>query len=138
MGCALIAHRNVQLLDGHGAVAKDDDFVAQVFLARNHDFLLGRTSFEAYFNAPPTSTSGSDRYYSADIGNVHVTVVDVHTLEMEPHEEWVESDLAASNAPFKVVAIHPPPISTASMATRTCIWACRSRSGATAWRRSSS
>lgn len=74
----------------------------------NHDFLLGRTSFEAYFNPPPTSSSDSDRYFSADIGNVHIVVVDAHTLDMEPHEDWVEADLAASTAPYKIAALHPP------------------------------
>lgn len=74
----------------------------------NHDFILGRTSFEAYFRAPPTSTSTSDRYYSADIGDVHITVVDVYTMDFEPHEDWVEADLAATDRPFKIVALHPP------------------------------
>ncbi len=74
----------------------------------NHEFWLGRTAFEAYFQAPPTSTSTSDRYYSADIGNVHVVVIDVGTMEQEPQEQWLEDDLAASTAPFKVVTLHSP------------------------------
>jgi Calcineurin-like phosphoesterase/Purple acid Phosphatase, N-terminal domain len=74
----------------------------------NHEFLLGRTAFEAYFQAPPTSTSTSDRFYSADIGNVHIVVIDVGTMIEEPQEQWVEDDLAASTAPFKIVAVHAP------------------------------
>ncbi len=74
----------------------------------NHEFFLGRTAFEAYFQAPPTSTSSSDRYYSADIGNVHVVVIDVGTMTEEPQEQWLEDDLAASTAPFKVVTLHSP------------------------------
>lgn len=83
----------------------------------NHEALLGRTAFEAYFQAPPTSTSASDRYYSADIGNVHLVVIDVGTLiEEEPHVQWVEDDLAASTAPFKVVALHAPLFSNSNHA----------------------
>lgn len=74
----------------------------------NHEFFLGRTAFEAYFQAPPTSTSSSDRYYSADIGNVHLVVIDVGTMTEEPQEQWLEDDLAASTAPFKVVSLHSP------------------------------
>jgi len=75
----------------------------------NHEALLGRTAFEAYFQPPPTSTSTSDQYYSADIGNVHLVVIEVGgALGDEPHDQWVEDDLAASTAPFKVAALHAP------------------------------
>ncbi len=74
----------------------------------NHDFILGRTYFEALFRAPPSSTSPSDRYYSADVGDVHLAVVDIHTMEFEPHLDWLDEDLSSTLAPYKVVAIHPP------------------------------
>jgi len=74
----------------------------------NHDFLLGRTAFESYFQAPPTSTSTSDRYYSADIGNVHIVVIDVGSMTEEPQDQWVEDSFAASTAPFKVATLHAP------------------------------
>jgi hypothetical protein len=74
----------------------------------NHDFLLGRTHFEALFRAPPTSTSGNDRYYSARLGNVHVIVIDISTMEFEPHLDWIEEELLASTAPYKLAVIHAP------------------------------
>jgi len=74
----------------------------------NHEVIMGRTIFEGFFRPPPSNTSPSERYYSATIGDVHIATVDVYALELEPHLEWLQRDLTSSNAPFKMVFMHPP------------------------------
>ena len=74
----------------------------------NHELTLGRTKFQALFEAPPSSSSGSDLHYSYDVGPLHVAVGDVYEDEWDPNRAWLEEDLRSSQAPLKMVVVHPP------------------------------
>ncbi|MEW5855388.1 MAG: metallophosphoesterase family protein [Myxococcota bacterium] len=74
----------------------------------NHELILGRTIFDSFFKAPPTSSSTSDTWYSAVVGDVHLATVDPYALPTEPHLEWLLQQFQASHAPFKLVALHAP------------------------------
>jgi len=74
----------------------------------NHEYVLGRTVFEGLFRAPPSSSGGTDRWYSADVGNLHIAVLDAGQVGNEPQLEWLAEDLAQAKAPVKVVALHQP------------------------------
>jgi len=56
-------------------------------------------------------------YYSFDYGNVHVTVIDSYWSggANRPRQlQWLEEDLAASTATWKIVSLHVPIVSTRS------------------------
>ncbi|MDY0003739.1 MAG: metallophosphoesterase, partial [Polyangia bacterium] len=72
----------------------------------NHEAILGRTTYEGIFANPPSSTSPSDRWYSVDMGDLHIAVLDPYCMEFEPHLDWLEEDLASSTAKFKILAVH--------------------------------
>lgn len=74
----------------------------------NHEVILGRTIFEGLFTPPPSNTSPSERWYSATLGDVHLATIDVYALNLEPHLQWLQEDMSASTAPFKLVFLHPP------------------------------
>ncbi len=74
----------------------------------NHELTLGRTKFQAFFKAPPSSSSDSDLHYSYDVGSLHLAVADVYEDQWDPNRAWLEEDLRASRAVLKVVVIHPP------------------------------
>jgi hypothetical protein len=53
-------------------------------------------------------------YYSFDYGPVHVAVVDQYTTSLDPGSaqyQWLNNDLAATNAPFRMVMFHEPAFS---------------------------
>lgn len=74
----------------------------------NHEAFLGRTVYESLFAIPPSSTSPSVRWYSVDMGDIHIATIDPYAMEMEPHLDWLEEDLASSTAKFKILAVHAP------------------------------
>jgi hypothetical protein len=74
----------------------------------NHEALLGRTIYEGIFATPPSSTSPTDRWFSVDVGEIHIAVFDPYSNEVEPHLDWLEEDLATSPAKFKILALHSP------------------------------
>lgn len=56
---------------------------------------------------------GRERYYSFDWGPVHVAVLDSNRNRTpgkpgDPQMKWLEADMAASRAPWKIVAFHHP------------------------------
>jgi uncharacterized protein (TIGR03382 family) len=69
----------------------------------------------------PTSPSGGERYYSFDWGHVHFVALDSNCAiglaspercTLEAQRRWLEEDLAASKASWKVVFFHHPPWSS--------------------------
>lgn len=69
----------------------------------------------------PTSPSGGERYYSFDWGHVHFVGLDSNCAvglasadrcTLEAQKAWVEQDLAASQAAWKIVYFHHPPWSS--------------------------
>jgi hypothetical protein len=69
----------------------------------------------------PTSPSGGERYYSFDWGHVHFVALDSNCAiglaspercTLAAQRKWLEADLAASEAAWKVVFFHHPPWSS--------------------------
>ena len=97
------------------------------------------SNFTDYFNLPglgttSQNTSGSELYYDVVMGPVHVFVLDSDPMLLETYHgldatqgqipgyttsptdqqrAWLESALAASSAPWKVIALHHSPYSSA-------------------------
>ncbi len=81
----------------------------------NHDWIAtGAAPYLNYFTLP-----GNERYYDVRRGPVHF-----FALDSDPHEPdgilatstqavWLQSALAVSDAPFKIVYFHHPPFSSA-------------------------
>ncbi len=78
----------------------------------NHEYNTAgaRPYFEA-FALPHNNPAGTERYYSFDWGPLHVAALDSNT-SLEVQKRWLEADLAASQAPWKLVMVHHPPYST--------------------------
>jgi len=69
----------------------------------------------------PTSPGGGEYYYSFDWGFVHFVAIDSNCAiglssadrcTFEAQKKWVEQDLAASTAPWKIAFFHHPPWSS--------------------------
>jgi hypothetical protein len=88
----------------------------------NHDYetACGQPYLDAF--CLPTSAPGGERYYSFDRGEVHFTCADSDPLggpasgcpslpAFAAQAGWLDADLAASNAPWKIVFFHHPPYS---------------------------
>jgi len=66
------------------------------------------------FTTPANNPEGSERYYSFDWGDVHFVALDVVSTPFEsgtPQRVFLEQDLAATTAAWKVVYFHRPPYS---------------------------
>jgi acid phosphatase type 7 len=85
----------------------------------NHEYVTnsGKPYLDGVYQ--PTSDSGGERYYSFDWGHVHFVALDsqcalgypqataVNCLNA-PQKAWLEKDLAASKAAWKIVFMHHP------------------------------
>ncbi len=93
----------------------------------NHDYLSVFGNSGPYYDAyvmPKNGESGgepsgTEEYYSFDIGNVHLVSLnsELYTLNgssTSPQAEWLRRDLAASDAKWKIVYWHQPPYSKGS------------------------
>ncbi len=87
----------------------------------NHEYVTNRG--QPYFDNLylPTSPSGGEHYYSFDWGFVHFVAIDSNCAiglasadrcTLAAQKRWVQEDLAASTAPWKVVFFHHPPWSS--------------------------
>ncbi|HEX8822473.1 MAG TPA: metallophosphoesterase [Archangium sp.] len=87
----------------------------------NHEYVTNQA--QPYFDNLylPTSPSGGERYYSFDWGHVHFVALDSNCAiglasadrcTMAAQKKWVEEDLAASTAAWKIVFFHHPPWSS--------------------------
>ena len=75
----------------------------------NHD--VGTSSGQPWrdaFHTPANNTAGSEKYYSFDYGNAHVVVLDSNTSTSpgSAQHTFLDQDLAASTARWKVVVFH--------------------------------
>jgi acid phosphatase type 7 len=87
----------------------------------NHEYVTDQG--QPYLDALhlPTSVPGGERYYSFDWGHVHFVALDSscaiglaspERCSLAEQRAWVEQDLAASQAAWKVVFFHHPPWSS--------------------------
>ena len=93
----------------------------------NHEFGESRSSSQTgpYFEAFTLPTrgeaggvpSGTEAYYSYDIGNVHLVALDSHDTspsEDAPMSDWLRRDLQQAKADFTIAYWHHPPYSKGS------------------------
>jgi hypothetical protein len=77
----------------------------------NHDVItnLGQPWRDAFFT-PANNASGTENYYSFDYGNAHVVVLDTNasTAPATPQYAFVNADLTATQAVWKIVVFHYP------------------------------
>jgi hypothetical protein len=79
----------------------------------NHDRNTSpKSAFSQVFALPDNGgPEGRQRWYSFDWGPVHVAVLDTERVG-KVQAEWLDRDLAASRAPWKIVAGHKGPYSS--------------------------
>jgi hypothetical protein len=77
----------------------------------NHDVVtnFGQPWRDAFYT-PANNASGTENYYSFDYGNAHVAVLDTNasTAPGTPQYSFVNADLTATQALWKIVAFHYP------------------------------
>ena len=75
--------------------------------AGNHEYETDKAApFRAVFALP-----GNEKWYSFDWGRVHFAVIDTEQ-DYATQMEWLATDLAASQSPWKIVYLHKPPYSS--------------------------
>jgi hypothetical protein len=84
----------------------------------NHDVRaeMGRAWLEV-FSTRANNADRTERYYSFDWGDVHFVALDSASSPIDegsPQRRFLEEDLAASDAAWKVVYFHHPPFSDAA------------------------
>ena len=88
----------------------------------NHDYITddGQPYLDV-FHLPANNPRGTERYYSFDYGDAHFVALDSNIdrrfdeFQSPAGQEmlaWLDADLAASDALWKVVVIHHPPYSS--------------------------
>ncbi len=93
----------------------------------NHDYSDGGgiNAYLNYFTLPgsgvaSSNTSGNERYYDVVQGPVHIFVINCVSSEPDgtsstsTQGQWLQTQLAASTSPWKIVALHYPPYTSAS------------------------
>lgn len=90
----------------------------------NHDALSADSATQTgpYYDAFELPADGSaggvasqtEAYYAADIGDVHLIVLDSAEPKWAPMLSWLQQDLAARTAPWTIVCFHHPPYSKGS------------------------
>ncbi len=99
----------------------------------DHDWNAGISAYEAFFTLPgqgiPSShTSGNERYYDFIQGPVHFFVLDSDVREPDGTDalsiqaQWLQTQLAASTAPWQIVISHSPPYSSGGENTESMRW----------------
>ncbi len=89
----------------------------------NHDLFQGTSPMRSVMRTPPTDTppevhaaeeTTPQSYYSLDVGEAHIAVLfqpamSQYTLRTQSAQyRWLESDLAASTKPWKILIAHHP------------------------------
>jgi tartrate-resistant acid phosphatase type 5 len=77
----------------------------------NHDYDAGISNYLTYFNYLPINTDGNKRYYHILQGPVQFFMLDSQgalnsTSDMDAQKAWLEHNLQASTAPWKIVIFH--------------------------------
>ena len=93
----------------------------------NHDWTdgAGITAYLNYFNLPgnfitTSNTSGNERYYDFIRGPIHFFVLSSYSWEYDGNTatsiqaQWLENQMTASTAKWKIVYMHHPPYSSST------------------------
>jgi tartrate-resistant acid phosphatase type 5 len=92
----------------------------------NHDYTDGGglSEYLSYFTLPgagvqTSGTSGNERYYDVIQGQVHLFILDsqgalTNSSDMTAQKNWLQAQLAASTAVWKIVVDHHAPYSSCS------------------------
>lgn len=92
----------------------------------NHDYTDGGglSQYLSYFSLPgigvqSSNTSGNERYYDVIQGPVHLFILDsqgatTNSTDMTAQKNWLQAQLAASTAVWKIVVDHHAPYSSCS------------------------
>jgi len=92
----------------------------------NHDWYTpGAQPYFAYFTLP-----GNERYYAARRGPIEFFILDTDKNEPDGYDvnsvqaQWLQQQLAASDAPWQIVVMHYPPYSSSARhgSDRTVQW----------------
>jgi hypothetical protein len=84
-------------------------------IAGNHEYSdAGIANYLGYFSLP-----GNERWYDVRMGPVHFFMLDSdealrNSADMAAQKAWLQPAMAASDAPFKVVAVHHPPYTSSA------------------------
>lgn len=84
-------------------------------IAGNHEYSdAGISNYLGYFSLP-----GNERWYDVRMGPVHFFMLDSdealrNSADMAAQKAWLQPAMAASDAPFKVVAVHHPPYTSSA------------------------
>jgi hypothetical protein len=96
---------------GAGATASDNRFFPAL---GNHDWYTpGAQPYLDYFTLP-----GNERYYTVQRGPIEFFILDADKNEPDGYSadsvqaQWLQQQLAASDAPWKIVLLHDPPYSS--------------------------
>ncbi|MFO7602653.1 MAG: metallophosphoesterase family protein [Gammaproteobacteria bacterium] len=86
----------------------------------NHD--ARRWAFFDIFSLPTNAEAGgtashTEHYYSFDYGQLHVVMLDSEASSLSPHgpmARWLQTDLKATDQPWRIVVLHHPPYTKGS------------------------
>ncbi|NMO14944.1 serine/threonine protein phosphatase [Pyxidicoccus fallax] len=88
----------------------------------NHEYVTNQGQpYLDNFYLPTNNPAGTERYYSFDWGNVHFVALDSNCAiglassdrcTTAAQKAWLETDLAATTQPWKIVFFHHPPWSS--------------------------
>lgn len=82
----------------------------------NHDYhTMSGAPFRDVFNLP---ASNGEKWYSYDWGQVHFVALDTEA-DYATQAKWLDQDLAATTAPWKILYMHKPPYSSGSHGSDT-------------------
>jgi 3',5'-cyclic AMP phosphodiesterase CpdA len=92
----------------------------------NHDYHVqrGQPYIDA-FHLPHNNPGNTERYYSFDWGNAHFTALDFNAGPDPAQLEWLESDLASTDKPWKFVFYHQAIYSSGPHGTESWVAAWR-------------
>jgi len=82
----------------------------------NHDYhTMSGAPFRDVFNLP---AGNGEKWYSYDWGQVHFVALDTEA-DYGTQATWLDQDLAATTAPWKIIYMHKPPYSSGSHGSDT-------------------
>jgi acid phosphatase type 7 len=86
--------------------------------AGNHEYKTQQGApFRDVFNLPGDS---GEKWYSFDYGPIHFAALDTEA-DYATQTKWLDGDLAASKAPWKIVYMHKPPYSSGDHGSDTAL-----------------